>query len=921
MTYIKKQKIYSLCFLLGVLSCSRSPSDDLNLDLGRFGAFYTRIESDEEFEKYARVGPHSDIVVDLGKDDLALIFWRGSSYLPYLQSTKGKSYVEELIPRNGDGTKEMPDKTNSLSVVKLIENNPEQVVVLWRYLPEFIGGNPQLGVDPTKFVEEYFHIQADGKVKRKIKKGTPSIDHWRDSSQIVIQEFQLTSSGIEYLNTTESKSSKLIEKVAGNPVVSKSIIQPLSWWKFDEGKGRLISETVQGVSTEYIGNKCLWRKGVSGHALQLDGYTSAIVLPENLTASIKNELTLEAWVALGAYPWSYVPIIQQVDDNPEELLMLTGDRPLLTGEEKNEEDEGKEEEDEEDFDFVLKQEDDRGYFFGLDGYGKLSFKIRVGDKWEELLSERHLEKAIWYHVAATIGNGKMRIFINGKKVGEKRVASDDIQLSDKKIKIGKGKDRRPIRPVRANTFSDSYALDGLLDEIRIYDQDLSEHDIMTSYEVYLANRELYTEVDMDSRELPKGENRSQFGAYYTHLKFYDVWDNLWRFGDYPDVVVEFDNNPSKFIFWRGAGYIPMLANGEGQWYSNEFNETWNKSGGEGCQEPMSDKEAFTNHAKIIENTPARVVVQWRYPLLDVNRVMANYNEETGWCDWSEWYYYIYPDGLAVKSMKLWTEGERNHEWQESMAIFGPNQHPEEIINTKAALTMLNLDGVQVDYDWVNGPPESVEEPEGQSIQYINYTGEYKPITIGDFEWSDVYGGELTEYAVFPTWNHWPVAQMPSDGRYAIYNDRTAHSSLTHVGPSVYKEIKTGPTPYYQKILMEGMTKLKPAKLVPIARSWMQAPGLSNLKGVTGSYDKSQRAYILRKSEGDISFTIDASRESPLVNAAIVIKDWGDFKFQKMTVNGNLENVKHGFVRDTDGSNTLIFWLETTKIEGVEIRIT
>ena len=96
---------------------------------------------------------------------------------------------------------------------------------------------------------------------------------------------------------------------------------------------------------------------------------------------------------------------------------------------------------------------------------------------------------------------------------------------------------------------------------------------------------------------------------------------------------------------------------------------------------MSDKEAYTNHVRVLENTDARAVVHWRYPLLDVLHVRANYDERTGWCDYADWYYYIYPDGVAVKRMRLWTHGPRNHEWQESMAILGPNQHPEQVIST------------------------------------------------------------------------------------------------------------------------------------------------------------------------------------------------------------------------------------------------
>ena len=151
----------------------------------------------------------------------------------------------------------------------------------------------------------------------------------------------------------------------------------------------------------------------------------------------------------------------------------------------------------------------------------------------------------------------------------------------------------------------------------------------------------------------------------------------------------------------------------------------------------------------------------------------------------------------MKKMHLWTDGERNHEWQESMAIFGPDQHPEQIIETKNAVTMVDLKGNYRKYDWVNGPPPNVEAPKEKCIQHINYTGEYDPITIGEFTWSNVYGGELTPYAVFPTWNHWPVAQMPSDGRYASFPDRTAHSSLTHVGLPTYKE-DFGDRPFQEK---------------------------------------------------------------------------------------------------------------------------
>ena len=150
---------------------------------GRFGigAYYTHIVTSDEFEKYSRTGDYADIIVDLGKENGKFVFWRGSSYLPYWEPAKGeKVYADEIIPRSGDGSKTMPDKVNSFSVVKIIENSANKVVVHWRYLPVFGKGNPHSEVIPTNFVDEYFTFSPNGTVRRTIKQGTPEIDDWAD---------------------------------------------------------------------------------------------------------------------------------------------------------------------------------------------------------------------------------------------------------------------------------------------------------------------------------------------------------------------------------------------------------------------------------------------------------------------------------------------------------------------------------------------------------------------------------------------------------------------------------------------------------------------------------------------------------------------------------------------------------------------
>lgn len=80
--------------------------------------------------------------------------------------------------------------------------------------------------------------------------------------------------------------------------------------------------------------------------------------------------------------------------------------------------------------------------------------------------------------------------------------------------------------------------------------------------------------------------------------------------------------------------------------------------------------------------------------------------------------------------------------------------------------------------------------------------DWDPFTIGNFLDGDVYGGEVTPYSVFPSWNHWPIGQVSSAGRNAYATDRTAHSSFTHVELPDYNS----GTIFQEKLLLEGMTR-------------------------------------------------------------------------------------------------------------------
>lgn len=119
-------------------------------------------------------------------------------------------------------------------------------------------------------------------------------------------------------------------------------------------------------------------------------------------------------------------------------------------------------------------------------------------------------------------------------------------------------------------------------------------------------------------------------------------------------------------------------------------------------------------------------------------------------------------------------------------------------------------------------------------------------------------------------------QIKSSGISAVAPDRASHSSLSHLFWDAYAQTNDSMT----KIMLDGLTTKPAAELVPLAKSWLAPPKLT-LTGATfrtDGYDPTQRAYIVTRQAGSaaaaLEATLAASEESPLVNPAIVVQNWG-----------------------------------------------
>lgn len=76
---------------------------------------------------------------------------------------------------------------------------------------------------------------------------------------------------------------------------------PVAWWKFGQAKEGKVLESVGGGENAVAGFFKLV-KGASGSAINFDGLSSYILVESAKAPKISGAFTVEAWVALGAYP-------------------------------------------------------------------------------------------------------------------------------------------------------------------------------------------------------------------------------------------------------------------------------------------------------------------------------------------------------------------------------------------------------------------------------------------------------------------------------------------------------------------------------------------------------------------------------------------------------------------------------------------
>jgi len=642
---------------------------------------------------------------------------------------------------------------------------------------------------------------------------------------------------------------------------------PIMYWDFEKNVKGTSIEVVSGLADAWEGH-FMEAEGVKGIGIRLDGFTTCLRHDAKNTKRPDDEFTIEAWVALGNYPWNWCPV-------------LTTESHEITG-----------------------------YRLMLGPLGQVSLQGAIDEQWVSCSSEQEvMPLRNWMHITGVYrANKEMVLYLNGKIIASIPIQGKIQYSRNSECRIGMV--AAPDKPSDIHrtwgTIAAYYGIDGLIDEIKVYEKALTKEQILNKY-----NSVSIIEADIAPRKLPTiKKHPGRFGAFYTKLKYYPGWDNLWPVEQDPDVVVCFENSPVKLIFWRGIRYAASWVSENENWMTDQSVEAWEhgEKDREGCFEHMQDRHCRFSHVRIIENTDARVVVHWRYAPVSAYNNTWRPDPKTGWECWIDEYYYIYPDASGIRKVS-WKKGTLGNprQFQETLALLHPGQKVSDLLEKDLAYV--------ADYDHntskPNSPPYgpfSWDKSYPYTIQQYNFKSENKPFIC--FEPGNVMfikHSRLSSYEKAGGCNHFPVGQARCDGRTTRMSDRPSHCTSFPISDPVIHE--NGDRYYWCGLY--GMNNMDLDQLIQMGRSWAFAPELAVIGSSTVSlgYDRSSKCYQLQNSPekpNKIEITINGSKDSPIINPAFYIRNW-DADSVKVLVNGEeFKDMEAGLIHKLEGTDLVIF---------------
>lgn len=428
---------------------------------------------------------------------------------------------------------------------------------------------------------------------------------------------------------------------------------------------------------------------------------------------------------------------------------------------------------------------------------------------------------------------------------------------------------------------------------------------------------------------------------------------------------------AELVFWQEAQYVPCFDI-NGLWVTAEWFETLgNRSPYD--YEPISDKANRYTFPEVIETGPARTVIRWRYALCDSTPEAAIFWGNS----WAEEYYYLYPDGHAVRTL-VGSPGDHHREqgepllWEtgEIIVINPKGSVCHENIDPRPAI-FSDLDGDEYTLKWRKerfGASGGGREETDAHLQEPLCIAHPSSCDWREYAISTNFPGRPRFFMVFPNnqelfphaqcsagcsssdhskiqiwrnypaWKHWPVYDAEyHKSRTASEADMLAtctHTSIASIDPYMHHNLGsdrtdfatgpfwTPPSPSSWHFLV-GTTRASHGFVRALGRSWLHPARIEAAGPAAGGAEDRYRGYLLEQrayefAPGEPELTFRIVSQHPIVNPVLLLREWPLPRVEVFLAGSRLREHEYE-VSHTNGD--LVVWIERTVEQPTEIRIT
>jgi hypothetical protein len=129
-----------------------------------------------------------------------------------------------------------------------------------------------------------------------------------------------------------------------------------------------------------------------------------------------------------------------------------------------------------------------------------------------------------------------------------------------------------------------------------------------------------------------------------------------------------------------------------------------------------------------------------------------------------------------------------------------------------------------------------------------------------------------------------------------------------------------------KLMLTGFTNKEAEDLLPISKAWASPAKIkvSDTSAVSAAYEQSERAIIfdLKKDVKSISFEIQGSKDSPIINPVFLVNGWGN-KGMKLQIDEKTiergKDFRYGYRHEIDRTD-LVSWVRFESTSPVKVVI-